>query len=73
MFLRISGDKNNIILVAMISSEREKKITNKNIYVTTDYNNYKAQNFYKKNNFKFFNETFYGIRKLCIYKYKKIS
>ena len=74
--------KNNIVLVAVISSERGKKIgnklikklkkiTNKNIYVTTDYNNYKAQNFYKKNNFKFFNETFYGIRKLCIYKYKK--
>ena len=27
--------------------------------------------FLKKNNFKFFNETFYGIRKLCIYKQSK--
>jgi GNAT superfamily N-acetyltransferase len=73
--------KNNIILVAVVPSERGKnigkklikkliKLVNSNLFVSTDSDNFRAQNFYKKNKFKYFKQIYYGIRKLYLYKLK---
>lgn len=70
---------NNIVLVAVIPSERGKKIgekllnklkknVQKKIFVMTDEENYLSQKFYKKNNFKLEEKIYYGMRKLIVYK-----
>lgn len=79
IFFKKINLKNQIILLAVKKNFRNigigKKLINfllkkkyQSICVTSDFNNYRAHNFYQKNNFFFYENINLGLRKIKVFK-----